>query len=62
MSYEGAKRDALITQIQQIIKESTHILTESSCSIDLITKSHQNLVMESEVCLSLNPNSHHQIT
>ena len=63
-SYKGAKIDALATQfrLQQIIKEPTHILAESSSCIDLVFTSHQNLVMESGVHSSLHPNCHHQIT
>ena len=61
---KGAKINALTTQfeLQQIIKEPTHILAESSSCIDLIFTSHQNLVMESGVHSSLHPNCHHQIT
>ena len=56
--------DALTTQIglQQIVIEPIHILVESSSCIDLIFTSHQNLVTESGVHSSLNPNCHHQIT
>ena len=62
--YEGAKMDALTTQfgLQQIIKEPTHILAESSSCIDLMFTSHQNLVLESGVHSSLHPNCYHQIT
>ena len=63
-SYEGAKIDTLTSQfgLQQIVKEPAHILAESSSCIDLIFRSHQNLVMESGVHPSLHPYSHHQIT
>ena len=63
-SYEGAKIDALTTQfgLQQIIKEPTHILAESSSCIDLIFTSLQNVLMETGVHSSLHPNCHHQIT
>ena len=63
-SREGPKIDALTTQfgLQQIIKEPTHVLAESSSCIDLIFTSHQNLVMESGVHSSFHPNCHHQIT
>ena len=59
-SYVRAKIDALTTQfgLQQIIKEPTHILAESSSCIDLIFTSHQNLVMETGVHSSL----YHQTT
>ena len=61
---KGAKIDTLTSQfwLQQIIKEPTHILAESSSCIDLIFTSHQNLVMESGVHPSLHPNCHYQIT
>ena len=63
-SYERAKIDALTTQfgLQQIIKEPTHILAESSSCIDLIFTSHQNVLMETGVHSPLHPNCHHQIT
>ena len=62
-SYERVKIDTLTSQfgLQQIIKEPTHILAESSYCIALIFMSYQNLVMESGVHPSLNPNCHHQI-
>ena len=61
---KGAKTDTLTSQfwLQQIIKEPTHILAESSSCIDLIFTSHQNLVIESVVHPFLHPNCHHQIT
>ena len=63
-SYERVKIDTLTSQfgLQQIIKEPTHILAESSTCIDLIFTSLQNLVMKSGVHSSLHPNCHHQIT
>ena len=63
-SYEGAKMKALSKQfgLQETIKESNHILRESSSCIDLTFTSHQNLVMESGVYSSLYPNCHHEIT
>ena len=63
-SHEGAKIDTLTSQfgLQQIVKEPTHILAESSSCVDLIFRSHQNLVMESGVHPSLDPSYHHQIT
>ena len=50
-SYERVKIDTLTSQfgLQQIIKDPTHILAESSYCIALIFMSHQNLVMESVV-------------
>ena len=49
-------------KLQQIIKDPTHILAEFYSCLDVIFMSHQNLVMESGVHLSLHPNCHHQIT
>ena len=50
-SYEGSKIDAIISQfsLQQLIKEPTHILTDSSSCIDLVFTSQPNLVMKSRV-------------
>ena len=45
---------------QQIIKEPTHILDNSSSCIDLFFTSQPNLIIESGVYLSLHPNCHHQ--
>ena len=63
-SYERVKIDTLTSQfgLQQIIKDPTHILVQSSSCIALILMSRQNLVMESGVHPSLNLNCHHQIT
>ena len=47
--------------LQQIIKEPTHILDNSSSCIDLIFTSQPNLIIESGVYLSLHPNCHHQV-
>ena len=43
--------------LQQINKESTHILAESFSCIDLIFMSHQNLVMESGVQSKFSPSN-----
>ena len=63
-TYEGSKIDAITSQfgLQQLIKEPTHILGDSSSCIDLIFTSHPSLVMESDVHLSLHLNCHHQLT
>ena len=63
-TYEGSKIDAVTSQfrLQQLIKEPTHILGNSSSCIDLIFTSHPSLVMESGVYPSLHSNCHHQIT
>ena len=47
--------------LQQIIKELTHILHNSSSCIDLIFTSQPNLIIESGVYPSLHPNCHHQL-
>ena len=62
--YEGSKIDGItsIFGLQQIINEPTHVTGDSSSCIDLIFTSQPNLVMESRVHSSLNPNCHHQIT
>ena len=62
-SYEGSNIDAITSQfgVQQLIKEPTNILTDSSSCIDLLFTSQPNLVMESGVHSSLHQNCHHQI-
>ena len=47
--------------LQQLIKEPTHILTNSSSCINLFFTSQPNLAMESGVYSSLHQNCHHQI-
>ena len=58
-SYEGSNIDAITSQfgVQQLIKEPTNILTDSSSCIDLLFTAQPNLVMESGVHSSL----HHQM-
>ena len=62
-TYEGSKIDAITSQfgLQQLIKEPTHILTDSSSCIDLLFTSQSDLVMESGVHSSLHQNCYHQI-
>ena len=62
-TYEGSKIDAITSQfgLKQLIQEPTHILTDSSSSIDLIFTSQPNLVMELGVHSSLHQNCHHQL-
>ena len=50
-SYEGSKIDAITSQfgLQQLIIEPTHLVADSSSSIDLVFTSQLNLVMESGV-------------
>ena len=45
----------------QIIKESTHILENSSSCIDLIFTNEPNMVVESRVHHPLHQDCHHQI-
>ena len=54
--------DAVTSQfgLHQLIKETMHILENSSFIVDLIFTSHPNLVMESSVHLSVYSNCHHQ--
>ena len=61
---DGSKIDVLTSQfgLQQLIKEPTHILGNSSSCIDLIFISHPSLVMESDVHTSFHSNYHHEIT
>ena len=63
-TYEGSKINAVTSQfgIQQLIKEPSHILGNSSSCIDLIFTSHPSLVMESGIHPSLHSNCYHQIT
>ena len=58
-TYEGSKIDT--TTPQQLIKEPTHILINSSSCIDLLFTFQTSLVMESGVHFSLHQNFHHQI-
>ena len=62
-NFEGDAIENLTSQfgLQQVIKESTHILDTSSSCIDLIFKSQPNLIIESGVHSSLHSNCHHQI-
>ena len=62
-TYESSKIDAITCQfgLPQLIKEPTHILTDSSSCIELLLTSQPNLVMESGVHSSLHKNSHYQI-
>ena len=47
--------------LSQMIKEATHILESSSSCIDLIFTTQPNLVVESGLHPSLDPNCQHQI-
>ena len=62
-TYEGSKIDAITSKfgLQQSVKETTHISTDSSLCIDLLFTSQPNLVMESRVHSSLHQNCPHQI-
>ena len=63
-TYEGFKIDGVTSQfgLQQIIKELTHFIGDSSSCIDQIFTTQPNLVMESGVHSSLHANCHHHIT
>ena len=62
-TFEGCKVDIATSQfgLSQIVKEPTHILSNSASCTDLIFTSQPNLVMHSGVHPSLLPNYHHQI-
>ena len=59
-TYEGFKIDGVTSQfgLQQIIKEFTHFIGDSSSCIDLIFTTRPNLVMESGAHSSLHANCH----
>ena len=61
---EGSKIDGITFRfgLQRIINDPTHIIGDPSSCIDLIFTSQLNLVMESGVHSSLQPNCYHQIT
>ena len=62
-NFEGISIENVTSQfgLCQMIKEATHIIESSSSFIDLIFKTQPNLVVESSVHPSLDPNRHHQI-
>ena len=62
-TFEGCKTGMANSQFSfsQIIKEPTHILSNSVSNIDLIFTSQPKLVMHSGIHPSLHPNCHHQI-
>ena len=62
-AYKCSKIDGLTSNfgLQQLIKESTHIIGNSSSCLDLRFCSQPNLVMESGVQPSLHTSCHHQI-
>ena len=63
-TYQGSKIDGVTSyfELQQIIKEPTHCIVDSSSCVDLIFTTQPNLVMESGVHFSLHANCHHHIT
>ena len=63
-AYEDSAIDGATFQFgfQQIIKEPTRIISDSSSSIDLIFATQPNLVSESGVHSALHPNCHHHKT
>ena len=60
---KGSKIDAVMSQfaLQQLLQQSTHILTDWLSCIDLIFTFHPSLVMESGVHFSLHQTCHHQL-
>ena len=62
-TYEGTHINALTASYdhQQIISERTHMLSNSSSSIDLMFTNQPNLVADHAVARSLHPNCYHQI-
>ena len=62
-TFEGNVIHNITSQLglYQVIKELTHILNTSSSCTDLIFTSLPNLIIDSGVHSSLNPNCHHQI-
>ena len=60
---EGTKIESVTSQfgLHQIINEPTHVLENSSSSIDLIFTLQQNLVVDSGAHRYLHPYCHHQI-
>ena len=60
---EGTKTDALTSyhDLHQLTSQPTHILVNSSSSIDLIFTDQPNLVTDCGTHPSLHPNCHHQI-
>ena len=63
-AYQGSKSDDVTSQfgLQQIIKELTHFIGDSSSCINLIFTTQSNLVLESRVHSSLQANYLHHIT
>ena len=63
-TYEGSKIDSATSrfELQQLIKEPTHIIGDSSTCICLIFTTQPNLVMKSGIHFSLHSNCHHHIT
>ena len=64
LTSEGLQNDYLTTSygFQQLISEPTHILKNSSSSIDLIFTDQPNLITASATHPSLHPNCHQNIT
>ena len=62
-SFEGSKINFLTSSFgfHQIINKLTHILNNSSSSIDLIFTTQPNLALESVVHSSLHVNCYHQL-
>ena len=61
-TFEGISIEKVASQfgLHQIIDELTHILENSSSSINLVFISQPNLIVDSGISLSLHQNCHHQ--
>ena len=59
----GSQVDAIASSYDlcQLIRESTHVLPNSSTCIDLIFINQSNVIVDSGVHASLHPNCHYQI-
>ena len=62
-TFEGCEIDNATSQfgLSQIIKEPTHVLSNSASCIGLLFTSQPNIVMYPGIHSSLHPNCHHQI-
>ena len=63
-TYEDSKIDGVTSQfgLQQIIKEPTHFIGNSSSCIEMIFTTQSNLIMEPGIYFLVHANSHHHIT
>ena len=61
---EGTQLESLtsVHVFRQLVSQPTHLLPQTSSSIDLIFTDQPNLIVDSDVYPSLHSNCHHQIT